>query len=230
MLHASLDTSKDFVLAISKDGQIIHESRQIGTGRDSDRLLADWLIDAFAQCGLTVNDAEAWSVGIGPGSFAGLRCGIAMVKAFCLSSGAKYRGVPSVYALARQAQEATPEAKMIGVLNDGRCGQVILSRYAMNEGTLTPAGESVPLFPEELLKEENACDAYITNQDSIPPLPEVAAKALIRTTCVDPKFLLDDIPYIPWPTNAIEREKSTAPLYVRQAVFVAPAPIREIRG
>ena len=219
----------DFSLAISKDGELLLETHRNGTGRDSDRLLADWLIQCFDSCGLTITDADHWSVGTGPGSFAGLRCGLAMVKGICLGSGAAMRGMPSVYALARDCKAAFPNASLVGVLNDGRRGQLILSRFAWKDGNEMPfsAGDAVPVSPDDLLRSEYVCEAWATCQESLlPPLPSDVDAALLKTNTISARHLLDISDDFAWPATVEERERSTTPIYVRQPVFVRPAELR----
>src|SRR5260370_4055275 len=57
-----------------------------------DRLLAD--------CGLAPADLEGLAVSVGPGSFTGLRVGLATVKALALSLALPVAAVPALAALA----------------------------------------------------------------------------------------------------------------------------------
>lgn len=225
MIEAALDTSLGGALVLRRHGHLTPIFHLPGCGRDSDRTLIPWLIEALQACGETLPAVNRWSVGTGPGSFAGLRCGLALAKAISLASGAAVRGVPTAYALAAGARHRPGQS--IGVLHDGRCGQVILSRYqAAADGVLQPAGTPAPFAPDALSAAGVLCDVWITLQaEQLPPLPESVRAALQTVDTLDPTPLLD-APLWPWPTDSAARELSCEPVYVRQAVFVKPSPPR----
>lgn len=85
------------------DGQ----GRELASRRDrvtthSERLLP-LIAEVLAAAGLTVDALEAIACGAGPGSFTGLRIGLATAKGLCLASGRPLLMVSSLAALARRA-------------------------------------------------------------------------------------------------------------------------------
>ncbi|NLF93095.1 MAG: hypothetical protein GX564_04320 [Oligosphaeraceae bacterium] len=229
MLEAALDCSQGAALAIRRDGVLLQELCLPGGGRDSDRLLSSWLVAECTRLGLSLAEIERWTVGTGPGSFAGLRCGIALVKGICLCSRAAMRGVPSAYALAKSAAAVLSPGQKVGVLHDGRCGQVILSRFWLGEDgePALPVSPS-PQDPQDLLLPECACDHWVAlSGQNLPELPQSLMPALRLEDCVPAAQLLS-APGWPWPATAAEEEESCTPLYIRQAVFVRPAAVRPV--
>jgi tRNA threonylcarbamoyladenosine biosynthesis protein TsaB len=71
---------------------------------------------------------EGLAVGIGPGSFTGLRVGIATAKALALSRGLPLRGVGTLDALARGLGELAGGRQCLAVL-DARRGEVAAALY-----------------------------------------------------------------------------------------------------
>lgn len=227
MIHAALDTSDGVALAISQDDDMLYNGRLDASGRNSDRQLVPFVIDALAKNGLTPADVTHWSVGTGPGSFAGLRCGIAMLKGFRMVSGAFLRGIPTSCAIA--ARIADGKKQLIGVLHDGRCNQVLLARVQGDSPANCQLAEMPrPLDPEELLDDGHRCDCYAALADvALPDLPPSIAQRLHLLDAVDAAMMLTASEKLyPWPQSEKEVEQSTAPLYVRQAVFVHPAILR----
>jgi tRNA threonylcarbamoyladenosine biosynthesis protein TsaB len=99
-------------------------------------------------------EVEGLAVGIGPGSFTGLRVGIASAKALAMSRGLPLRGVGTLDALARGLGEAAGDRRRLAVL-DARRGEVAASLYG-------PAGERLwgPTLssPEQLAERAAALD------------------------------------------------------------------------
>jgi len=227
MITAALDCSQGCSLAVRRDQTLLCSETLPGSGRESDRTLSPWLKSCCHNLKLQVTDVERWSTGTGPGSFAGLRCGIALLKGICRAGTAKLRGIPSCYALARSVT-ATQPGQTIGVLHDGRCGQVILTRFLITENLdATWQTDPCPLFPEELLEACHFCKRWISLSSlQLPQLPPEVQCNLQQENSLNAKYLLNAEEQWPWPDNPLDQENSCQPLYVRQAVFVKPSPMR----
>lgn len=78
-LLALESSAKAASCAILEDGQVIGSAWQ-ATGLTHSRTLLPMVEDMLRNCGLTVQDTDAIAVAAGPGSFTGLRIGIAAVK------------------------------------------------------------------------------------------------------------------------------------------------------
>ena len=222
MISAALDTSHGGALAIADDSRLLFCGALALHGRDNDRELLPWVRAGLAQAGVTPDAIRRWTVGTGPGSFSGVRTGIALVKGICAVTGASYRGVPSSVALAR-GLDLPPAALRVGVLHDGRCGQVILSRFRWSGACLSPEGEPSAEEPDALAAPDRRCDRYATVQPDqvFPVLPPVVRERAVSLVAVEARHLLDVTGW-PWPTDAAGMEASAEPIYVRPPVFVAP--------
>ena len=215
MIQAAIDTSLTCVFAVADGERILFTGSLDSASRDNDRKLPPWIVETLAGIGLKLSDIRRWTVGTGPGSFAGLRSGISFIKGICAVTGAEIRGVPSALATAAAAKDVAADAR-IGVLMDGRCGQVIF--VPVRDMKLD--GEPAALDPEQLLEDGNVCDVWITPQaDLIPPLPDAIQHVLQTVSQLDPCVLM---------RNDVESSPSCEPIYVRQAVFVSPKEVKNV--
>jgi tRNA threonylcarbamoyladenosine biosynthesis protein TsaB len=81
------------------------------------------------RAGLGYGDLEAIAVGVGPGTFTGLRIGIATARALASANGLEVRPVSSLAALAAgiEAEEAAPS--LLAAI-DAKRGEVFAAEYA----------------------------------------------------------------------------------------------------
>ena len=91
----ALDTSTmvQSVAVLRSDGR--HEERTFHAGKGHTASLLTSIDRVLQAAKLKPRDIELAAVGIGPGSFTGLRIGVAAIKAFCFATGAKPVGVSS---------------------------------------------------------------------------------------------------------------------------------------
>jgi tRNA threonylcarbamoyladenosine biosynthesis protein TsaB len=98
------------------------------------------------------------AVGIGPGSFTGLRVGIATARALGLSQGLPLSGVGTLDALGRGLGEIAGERRRLAIL-DARRGEVAAAVYSAAEeqlwgpwlGTPEELATRIPALPEPAL-------------------------------------------------------------------------------
>ncbi|MFW6051460.1 MAG: tRNA (adenosine(37)-N6)-threonylcarbamoyltransferase complex dimerization subunit type 1 TsaB [Myxococcota bacterium] len=96
----AVDTSTDAsAVAVVRDGSLGAESAAVGRARHGEVLLAR-IEQALEAAGIALSQVDLLAVGIGPGSFTGLRVGLATVKGLALSQGLPVVGVPSLRVLA----------------------------------------------------------------------------------------------------------------------------------
>jgi tRNA threonylcarbamoyladenosine biosynthesis protein TsaB len=69
-------------------------------------LLLRFVAEALDEAGSTLREIELFAAAVGPGSFTGLRIGLATVKSFAATLGRSCVGVPTLHAVARAAGES----------------------------------------------------------------------------------------------------------------------------
>jgi tRNA threonylcarbamoyladenosine biosynthesis protein TsaB len=224
-ISAALDTSSGASFAVACDGVPRFNGSLAVSGRDSDERLLPWLVESLASLELDLSAVEEWTVGTGPGSFAGMRVGISLVKGICAASGARSRGLPTSLALA--AAQQLNAGERIGVLHDARRRQIIYTEYLCGAEGLENVHAAAVLEPEEVETRACNCHALVSLQgEQLRPLltPETAAK-LLNVEHVDASQFLK-LGNMPWSTDPAALAESCEPLYVRPAVFVKPQTVR----
>lgn len=125
--------------------------------RDVERVLA--------ETGTAPPQVDLYAVAAGPGSFTGVRVGLAAVKAW---AEIYRKPVAAVSALEAIAAQAEPRETWIAGVADAHRGQLFAGLYKREGEELVPRGEDVVLPPDE-------CLAYLAAQAA-------GAEFLIRTT------------------------------------------------
>lgn len=93
-------------------------------------------VDAVLQrASVTLRDVEAFAVSIGPGSFTGLRVGVATAKGLCFGSG---RPVAPVSTLAAVCAGAPATDEPVVALLDAQRGEVYAALFRIPGGDVLP--------------------------------------------------------------------------------------------
>jgi len=99
----------------------------------------------FADCGLAPADLGGLAVSVGPGSFTGLRVGLATVKALAMALDLPVAPVPTLDALASRLPFA---AAPVCPILDARKGEVYLSLYRWSGNGMERQWDYLALAPE----------------------------------------------------------------------------------
>ena len=86
------------------------------------------------EAGLTFADLDRVAVGIGPGTFTGLRIGVATARALAQGAGAELVGISTLRTLAQNA----PDRRVLAVL-DARRGEAFAAAWVGDAALLAPA-------------------------------------------------------------------------------------------
>ena len=153
MLILSLETATERrSVAVLRGGRVLSLSeRELRDGGGA-AVLAD--IDrALAEASVSVRDVEVFAAASGPGSFTGLRAGLATVKALASTLGRPVFGVPTLHALARGAR---PARSLCALLPAGR-GEVFAQMLRVShEGVSEELGPPEHVPPARLLDRMSA--------------------------------------------------------------------------
>ena len=108
------------------------------------------MLDAlFTRIGWKPRDVDRWAVGIGPGSFTGVRVAVALGKAIAAATDAEIAGVTSLDALAQGTDHVERDGLLVSVAMAGR-GEVFVQATRAGRVLLAPVHWPVTEVPEKL--------------------------------------------------------------------------------
>jgi tRNA threonylcarbamoyladenosine biosynthesis protein TsaB len=141
MRLVALDTSTALgSVALFQDELLVAEESRRVSNAHGESLLP--MVDAvFARVGWAPRDVARWAVGVGPGSFTGVRIGVATVKGIAIATGAELVAVTSLDAVAFGI-DAPADVAVVSVI-DAMKGELFIQ--VKRGGELVIAAENVPV-------------------------------------------------------------------------------------
>ncbi len=129
----AIDTATRYLGLALHDGHSIIAEQTWRAGTQHNRLLAPSVRNLFDICAVNPQDLGAVAVCKGPGSYTGLRIGVAFAKAVATTNKLPLVGVPTLDILAAAqlppAHTASDETRLLPVVQAGR-GRIISAEYA----------------------------------------------------------------------------------------------------
>jgi tRNA threonylcarbamoyl adenosine modification protein YeaZ len=184
----------------------------IETGEQAMRALA-MIEEALRQAGIEREQIECIAVGLGPGSYTGIRSAIALAQGWQIARPIKVLGISSAECIAAQA-EAENLAGRAAVIIDAQRGEFYLSNYELGSGL---PQERQPL---RLARREQAEECATFGQQIIGPEATRwfrSARSVFPRAAMIAQLAAGRTDYI--------SAEGLEPIYLRQTAFVkAPLP------
>jgi tRNA threonylcarbamoyladenosine biosynthesis protein TsaB len=157
-----LDTSGPTAsLALVRDGAVVAEVARSATSHGAE--LPDAVDALLRQAGCGIRELAGIAVGLGPGSFTGLRIGLSYVKGLVMALGCAAVGVPTFDLFALAAVEGAPSApadSLICPIVDARKGEVYSALYRVVPDGVENISE-VSVAPLEFLVRQVSSDVIL---------------------------------------------------------------------
>ncbi len=136
----ALDTTTRYgSVALVDDERVVDECVGNGAQTDAQRLPGE--IVAMAEThGLTLADIDLYAVASGPGSFTGLRIGIATMQGLAVVSGRRIAGIPALDALAELGAADAPPGTIVAAWMDAHRREVFAALYRVTDAAPFRAG------------------------------------------------------------------------------------------
>ena len=158
MLTLAFETSaKAGSVALLDGRKLLGESYQ-NTGLTHSQTIMAMAQDLIAACGCTPQDVQAVAVAAGPGSFTGVRIGVAASKGFAWGAEIPCYGVSTLEAMAQNL--GVYDGFVVGTM-DARRSQVYTATFRAEKGVLTRLTEDRAISLQQLGEELAACDGPV---------------------------------------------------------------------
>ena len=146
----ALETSaKSVSCAVTEDGSVLASAYQC-TGLTHSRTLMPMVEDLLKNAELTLADIDRIAVAAGPGSFTGLRIGIAAVKGLAWAADKPCCAVSTLEAMAQNVRHT--DGLIIGAM-DARRSQIYNALFEASRGALTRLCADRAIGLDELCEE-----------------------------------------------------------------------------
>jgi len=145
----AIDTSTDHLgLAVLRGDKVVSRFHR-KVGRYHSRLLVPMIDKVLKKARLEVRDVDAFCISIGPGSFTGLRIGVAVVKGLAYALKKKIVTVPTLDAIAYNAKAGK---SVVCPVLDARKNKVYAALYRADGKKLKRISKHLLIPAEDLMK------------------------------------------------------------------------------
>jgi tRNA threonylcarbamoyladenosine biosynthesis protein TsaB len=191
------------VAVLAGDSGISHSNTLLN---DIDKLLGEARID--------LSDIDLFAVAAGPGSFTGLRIGIATVKALAATLNRPCAGINTLAAIALAAGISS---RSVALLPAGR-GEVFAQLFSVSkDGVVTPLDDAAHISPQKLLEKYGSLENVLWCGEGA-----IANQALFDNGHLAPQITNLAIPVALLALSRF-REQTLEPPDALQAIYVRPS-------
>lgn len=127
----ALDTATENC-SVALQSQQQYYTRVAVSPREHSQRILGFIDEVTQEAGVAKAELDGIVVGIGPGSFTGVRIGVSVAQGLAYSLGLKVVGITTLAALAQQAVRKKRVKTVIAAI-DARMGEVYLAVYQLND-------------------------------------------------------------------------------------------------
>lgn len=211
----ALDTSTRTVGVAVYDGQQVLSEATWISGDHHTVDLAPAVLQALARAGLQVSDLQALAVATGPGSFTGLRVGLALAKGLALAHHLALVGVPTLDALA--LAQPVLDMPLAAVLRAGR-GRLAVGWYQNAGDHWQPVGKVEVLTAADLAgqiqKPTYVCGELTADERRLLSRKRKNVLLASPAQCVRRPGYLAELGWQRWQAGQVDSPVTLAPFYL----------------
>lgn len=219
MIVLALDTALEQCSAAVVDGDRVLAAASEPMARGHQERLAPLVREVMAEARLSFAAIDRIGVTIGPGSFTGLRVGLAFAKGLGFALGRPVVGIGTLQALAASvADEADEVDEAVAAVVDARRGQLWLQAFAGGRALMAPDALDPDLARARLAELAGAGRFSLVGSGAGEVADVLPAARLYPRLAPDPVALARLVAAAPEPTAP------PRPLYLRAPDAKLPAP------
>lgn len=158
----AIDTATRLMSLALHDGATLIAEQSWHTNNQHTTQLAPAIQAMLAACDVTVNDLTALAASTGPGSYTGLRIGVALAKGLAAAHRLPLVGVSSMDTLAAGQPYMQSAGGLITIVQAGR-GRILVKTYRWRRGRWTSHAEAQIMDWDKLIANIDGA-AYITGE------------------------------------------------------------------
>jgi tRNA threonylcarbamoyladenosine biosynthesis protein TsaB len=193
-------------VALAQAGQVLAEASETGGHRTTN---AFRLLDSvLSTARIPRAQIDTLAVGLGPGSYTGIRAAIALAQGWELATGVKLLGLSSAEVLAAQAQKEKLFGR-VNVIIDAQRSEFYLTTWHVSAVELQ-AIAPLKIVPQAHVEKLRAAGEICAGPDAAPALFPTAAR----------------LAQLAWSRNDFVAGKDLSPIYLRETTFVKAPPAR----
>jgi tRNA threonylcarbamoyladenosine biosynthesis protein TsaB len=198
-------------VALLQGGDLLGQAAESGGRR-----VIGLVEQALQQAGCEREEVETIAVGLGPGSYNGIRCAIAFAQGWQLGRGVNLVGVSSIECLAARA-EMEEIFRTVNIVVDAQRNEFYLARFEIAAGARRPL-EPLRLAALSEIEKRAAAGEKIVGPDIVPWFPRAMnlypdAVMLGRLAAARTDFVSGE---------------NLEPIYLRETAFKKAPPLRVI--
>lgn len=141
-------------VALTRDREVLASLRGDDKISHSNTLLKD-IKTILGNGGHPLNSVDVFAVATGPGSFTGLRIGIATVKGLAFTLQRPVVGIPTLEAIAHSAGICD---RVVAVLPAGR-GEVFVQMFSVSPDNIAPLDDATHISPARMFEKYSSWDS-----------------------------------------------------------------------
>lgn len=171
----AIDTATRYLNLALHDGHTLLAEQAWRAGTQHNKLLAPSVAQVLRVCAVNTHDLQVIAVCKGPGSYTGLRIGVAFAKALATTRKLPLIGVPTLDFLAVAQKPADERTLLIPVVQAGR-GRIIAAEYLYVYNRWVPRTDATITTWQALLADRDG-PTIITGEVDADGRKQIAATA-----------------------------------------------------